>query len=47
MPKSEHIAGCDVFLLGTLSTRFTPAEQDGVVTSATAAGTTAALIRAG
>ncbi len=34
----EHIAGCDVFLLGTLSTRFTPAEQDGVVTAATGSG---------
>lgn len=32
-----HIADCDVFLLGTLSTRFTPAEQDGVITSATGA----------
>lgn len=26
----EHIAGCDVFLLGTMSTRFSPVEQDGV-----------------
>ncbi|WP_182074771.1 MULTISPECIES: glycoside hydrolase family 3 protein [unclassified Serratia (in: enterobacteria)] len=33
-----HIADCDVFLLGTLSTRFTPAEQDGVVTAATGSG---------
>ncbi len=29
----EHIAGCDVFLLGTLSTRFTPAERDGITTA--------------
>lgn len=26
----EHIASCDVFLLGTLSTRFTPVERDGL-----------------
>lgn len=31
----EHIDGCDVFLLGTLSTSFTPVEQDGVVTDET------------
>ncbi|ATO32752.1 Beta-hexosaminidase [Dickeya dianthicola] len=30
-----YIDGCDVFLLGTLSTRFTPVEQDGVVTGGT------------
>lgn len=28
----EYIDGCDVFLLGTLSSSFTPVEQDGVVT---------------
>lgn len=31
----EHIAACDVFLLGTLSTSFTPVEQDGIATSGT------------
>lgn len=31
----EHIDGCDVFLLGTLSTSFTPVEQDGVVNDRT------------
>ncbi|AKP35252.1 glycoside hydrolase family 3 protein [Yersinia aleksiciae] len=29
----EHITDCDVFLLGTLSTNFTPAERDGVATT--------------
>lgn len=29
-----HIDACDVFLFGTLSTRFTPAERDGIVTGA-------------
>ncbi|MCW2485135.1 glycoside hydrolase family 3 protein [Candidatus Symbiopectobacterium sp. NZEC127] len=30
----QRIAQCDVFLLGTLSTRFTPVEKDGIATAA-------------
>lgn len=29
----QRIAQCDVFLLGTLSTRFTPVEKDGIATT--------------
>lgn len=29
----QRIAQCDVFLLGTLSTRFTPVEKDGIATA--------------
>lgn len=29
----QRIAHCDVFLLGTLSTRFTPVEKDGIATT--------------
>ncbi|HHH1370142.1 TPA: hypothetical protein ACPZHQ_003850 [Yersinia enterocolitica] len=31
----EQITDCDVFLLGTLSTSFTPAEQDGIASAGT------------
>ncbi|CAG77058.1 putative beta-hexosaminidase [Pectobacterium atrosepticum SCRI1043] len=29
----DHISNCDIFLLGTLSTRFTPVELDGIATA--------------